>query len=89
MEKVYVVSYYSNYQNQKYYTPYKKAFLSREKVIEFLISKLDEEMKSSGYWIEWKDEDIKDINNNLSLNLRYGYGNYRYVTEEISLVEFN
>lgn len=79
---IYVVTKVDNYGFNKFHTPSKMAFSSREAVIEGILADIQ------GNW-EPNDYDIEELKSTLYVrNKGRHYGEYYYETEFVSTVEF-
>lgn len=86
MKSIFVVHQYENYMYRDNYIPYKRAFLGKEEVIEFL---LKQNNNDNNHNLSHRDKMIEEINKNLSYSESVSYGDYHYETEEIPIGEFN
>lgn len=83
--EVYIVSEYENYGYAKDYKPYKRAFLSKQEVIDFLTEKANEEIKDP----KALEEQLSQIEKFMDLDFKRYYGKYGYETEVVPVGQFN
>lgn len=87
MDKVFIVTRHENYGFNKYHEPMKKAFLTRESVIEYLKEYWKNE-NSDTLDANLDVKNLAEIEDELYCSLNRGYGDYHCETEEISLINF-
>lgn len=75
MEKIFIVARYSNYGFNQYYEPTKKAFISEGDALLAIFNEI-------------KGEESEWIKDGLNFYRNCSYGDYKYITEEISTINW-